>query len=105
MKERIAIKMAYVGGGAGLVLFLVFGLMIGSFIGGVVGLNIAGLLFGMPVGPGIVARMIIAASMIMGVMVTALMSITLFSAVGWLFGKLIEAAGAERAEESSVKTE
>ena len=105
MKEKIAIKMAYVGGGASLVLFLVFGLMIGSFIGGVVGLNIAGLLFGMPVEPGIVARMIIVASTIMGVMVTALMSITLFSAVGWLFGKLIEAAGAERVEESSVKTE
>ncbi len=65
MKEKIAIKMAYVGGGASLVLFLVFGLMIGSFIGGVVGLNIAGL----------------------------------------LFGKLIAAAGAERVEESSVKTE
>ncbi len=105
MKEKIAIKMAYVGGGAGLVLFLVFGLMIGSFIGGVVGLNIAGLLFGMPVEPGIVARMIIVASMVLGVMVTALMSITLFSSVGWLFGKLIEAAGAERVEESSVKTE
>ena len=105
MKERIAIKMAYMGGGAGLVLFLVFGLMFGSFIGGVVGLNISGLLFGIPVEPGIISRMIIAASMILGVMVTALVSVTLFSAVGWLFGKLIEAAGAERVEESSVKTE
>jgi hypothetical protein len=104
MKERIAVKLAYVGGGAGLVLFLVFGLMFGSFIGGVVGLNISGMLFGMPVEPGIIARMIIAASMILGVMVTALISVTLCSACGWLVGRLIETITAERAKEAEVKT-
>ena len=104
MKERIAMKLAYVGGGAGLVLFLVFGLMFGSFIGGVVGLNISGLFFGMPVEPGIISRMIIAASMILGVMVTALISITLFSACGWLLGRLIEIIGTGRVKEARVKT-
>ena len=39
MKEnRLAKKMAYMGAGCGLVLFAVFGLLPGSFLGGVMGL-------------------------------------------------------------------
>jgi hypothetical protein len=42
MKITIARKTAYIGAGAGLVLFALFGLMPGSLLGGAMGLNIAG---------------------------------------------------------------
>ena len=45
-------KLAYMGAGCGVVLFAVFGLLPGSFLGGVMGLNIAGTIFGTPVGAG-----------------------------------------------------
>ena len=51
-------KLAYMGAGCGVVLFAVFGLLPGSFLGGVMGLNIAGILFGTPVGAGLLPRMI-----------------------------------------------
>ena len=50
-EKDIAKKGLYVGAGAGLVLFAIIGLLPGSFIGGVVGLNIAGSIFGYPVRP------------------------------------------------------
>src|SRR5512137_1950080 len=68
-------KMAYMGAGCGVVLFAVFGLLPGSFLGGVMGLNLAGIVFGTPVGTGILPRMIVAASMLIGVMVSATMAI------------------------------
>ena len=52
MKTTIARKTAYVGAGAGLVLFALFGLLPGSILGGAMGLNIAGWLFGLPLEPG-----------------------------------------------------
>ncbi|UCG78059.1 MAG: hypothetical protein JSV21_10935 [Nitrospirota bacterium] len=90
MKERMTQKMTYLGVGVGLVLFAIYGLLPGSFIGGIAGLGVAGLLFGTPVEPGILARMIIALSMLLGVMVSGLIFVTGSSAIGWAVGKLID---------------
>ena len=84
-------KLAYMGAGCGVVLFAVFGLLPGSFLGGVMGLNIAGILFGTPVGAGLLPRMIVAASMAAGVMVSGLMSIMATTTLGWLSGTVADA--------------
>ena len=52
MKNTIARKTAYIGAGAGLVLFALFGLLPGSLLGGAMGINIAGWIFGLPLDPG-----------------------------------------------------
>ena len=90
MKTTIARKTAYLGAGAGLVLFALFGLMPGSLLGGVMGINIAGWLFGLPLQPGLVSRMIVLASMLMGVLVAGIVIVTATSFIGWIAGKLLE---------------
>ena len=84
-------KLAYMGAGCGMVLFAVFGLLPGSFLGGVMGLNIAGILFGTPVGAGLVPRMIVAASMVVGVMVSGMMFIMASTTLGWVLGTIVDA--------------
>lgn len=90
MKERITQKTTYLGIGIGLVLFTLYGLLPGSFLGGVAGLSIAGMLFGTPVDPGVISRMIIAVSMLLGVMISGLIFITALSALGWLIGTAVD---------------
>jgi len=106
MKTTIARKMAYLGAGAGLVLFALFGLMPGSLIGGAMGLNVAGWLFGLPLEPGLISRAIVLASMLVGVLVAGIVIVTAFSTMGWLAGKVLESgAHAQEASEEghSVK--
>ena len=83
-------KLAYMGAGCGVVLFAIFGLLPGSFLGGVMGLNLAGLIFGTPVGAGLLPRMIVAASMLIGVMVSGTMAIMASSTLGWLTGSVVD---------------
>ena len=99
MKDsRYSKKLAYMGAGCGVVLFAIFGLLPGSFLGGVMGLNIAGTLFGVPVTAGIVSRLIVAASMVVGVMVSGIIFITASAVAGWLAGTAIDAVMAEKNE-------
>lgn len=97
-------KLAYMGAGCGVVLFAVFGLLPGSFLGGVMGLNIAGSLLGVPVAPGVLARVIVAASMVVGVMVSGVMFITASSLAGWLIGSVVDGLKAEKAEKKEMAT-
>ncbi len=97
-------KMAYIGAGCGFVIFAVFGLLPGSFLGGVMGLNIAGLIFGTPVGAGLLPRMIVAASMVMGVMVAGMMLITASTTLGWLIGTVVDALKAKNKELATDKS-
>ena len=91
MKTReTAKKMAYIGAGAGVVLFLVLGLLPGSFLGGVIGLNMAGALFGFPVSSAILPRLIVGMSMLLGVLVSAMIFISGTSSLGWLIGCIID---------------
>lgn len=90
MKTSIARKTAYIGAGAGLVLFALFGLLPGSLIGGAMGINIAGWLFGLPLQPGLISRIIVLASMLIGVLVAGIAIVSASSTVGWLIGRLLE---------------
>jgi hypothetical protein len=75
---------AYMLGGCGAVLFLIFGLFPGSYLGGTIGLNVAGILLGLPVTSGIFSRWIVAASMAMGVVVSGIMFVTAAATGGWI---------------------
>ena len=96
-------KLAYVGAGCGVILFAVFGLLPGSFLGGVMGLNIAGILFGTPVGAGLLPRLIVAASMVVGVMVSGTMFIMASTTLGWLVGTVVDAIKAEKKELATIE--
>ncbi len=102
MKTTISRKTTYIGAGAGLVLFALFGLMPGSLLGGAAGINIAGWLFGLPLQPGLLPRIIVLISMLTGVLVAGIVIVTATSTVGWLIGKVLESgvrakeAGAEK---------
>jgi hypothetical protein len=105
MKEtRYTKKLAYIGAGCGIVLFAVFGLLPGSFLGGVMGLNIAGALLGVPVSSGVISRLIVAVSMMVGVMVSGIMFVTASSLAGWLIGTVVDALTAEKKDLAPVKT-
>jgi len=91
MNTTISRKTAYIGAGAGLVLFALFGLMPGSLIGGAAGIGIAGWLFGLPLQPALLSRIIVLASMLFGVLVAGIVIVTFTSAIGWLIGKALEA--------------
>jgi hypothetical protein len=92
MKQtRLSTSMAYIGAGCGVVLFAVFGLLPGSYLGGVMGLNIAGAILGFPVASGVVSRLIVAASMVAGVMVSGVMFLTASASGGWLIGTVLDA--------------
>jgi hypothetical protein len=97
MKEMTK-KLTYMGAGCGIVLFAVFGLLPGSFLGGVMGLNIAGKLLGVPVASSIASRMIVGASMVVGVMVAAIMFVTATALAGWLVGTVVDGLRAEKKE-------
>jgi len=90
MKTTIARKTAYIGAGIGLVLFALFGLLPGSLLGGAAGINIAGWLFGLPLDPGLLSRMIVLVAMLIGIVVAGIVIVTLSSTVGWFVGKVIE---------------
>lgn len=104
MKTTIARKTAYIGAGAGLVLFALFGLMPGSLLGGAMGINLAGWLFGLPLHPGLVARVIVLVSMLIGVLVAGIVMVTATSTIGWLVGKVLDSGThpKEKAEEVNV---
>jgi hypothetical protein len=91
-------KLAYMGAGMGVVLFAIFGLLPGSFLGGVMGLNLAGIVFGTPVGAGLLPRMMVAISMLLGVMVSGTMSIMASSTLGWLTGTVVDTLTAGKKE-------
>jgi len=96
-------KLAYMGAGCGVVLFAVFGLLPGAFLGGVMGLKIAGLLFGTPVSAGLLPRAIVAASMMVGVMVSGTMFIMASTTLGWLIGTIVDAIKTGKKELATVE--
>jgi len=90
MQTTLSRKAAYIGAGAGLVLFAIFGLLPGSLLGGAAGIKFAGMLFGLPLEPGVVSRSIVLLSMLVGVMVSGIAIVTATSTAGWLVGNVID---------------
>jgi len=99
MNTNLSRKTAYIGAGAGLVIFAIFGLLPGSLLGGAAGIKLAGMFFGLPLDPGIVSRAIVLASMLVGVMVAGITSVTATASLGWLVGKVLEGSVREKASE------
>ncbi|MDA8088147.1 MAG: hypothetical protein M0Z75_15790 [Nitrospiraceae bacterium] len=103
-------KGLYIGTGVGLVLFALVGLFPGSMVGGVAGLKIAGMMLGAPLQGTLFARLIVAAGMIMGVLVAAVVFIFGMGTLGWIAGSVVEAlkmkhvvaAGAELKNKKAV---
>ncbi len=89
--KEMAKKGLYVGTGMGLLLFALVGLFPGSMIGGVIGLKIAGSLLGSPVQAALLPRLIVAASMIIGVVVAAITFVLGTGIVGWAAGSAVDA--------------
>lgn len=85
----IAGKAAYVGAGAGLALFAMIGLLPGSFLGGVFGINIAGGLFGLPLKSDFLPRLTVGVSMILGILVSGIIFIACGTMAGWIVGEAI----------------
>ena len=102
MKNSIARKGAYIGAGAGLVLFAIFGLLPGSLLGGAAGINIAGMLFGLPLEPGLISRAIVLASMLVGVLVAGIVIVTATTTVGWLAGRLLEGSASQEEQKEAA---
>jgi hypothetical protein len=102
MKTTIAKKGAYIGAGAGLVLFAIFGLLPGSLIGGAMGINFAGMLFGLPLEPGLISRAIVLVSMLVGVLVAGIVIVTASTTVGWLAGRLLEGPAAQEEQKEAA---
>ena len=103
MKNTMARKGAYIGAGAGLVLFAIFGLLTGSLLGGAAGINVAGWLFGLPLEPGLISRAIVLVSMLVGVLVAGIVIVTATSTVGWLAGRMIDSSVHKTEEQHAVK--
>jgi len=95
MKTTLSRKTAYIGAGAGMVLFAIFGLLPGSLLGGAAGLKFAGMLFGLPLEPGIIQRVIVLASMLVGVMASGIAIVTATATMGWLAGAALQGQGSE----------
>lgn len=102
MKTTIAKKGAYIGAGAGLVLFAIFGLLPGSLLGGAAGINMAGWLFGLPLEPGLISRAIVLISMLVGVLVAGIVIVTATTTVGWLVGRLLDGSAAHEGKEAAA---
>ena len=78
-----------------MVLFAIFGLLPGSLLGGAAGLKFAGMLFGLPLEPGIIQRVIVLASMLVGVMASGIAIVTATATMGWLAGAVLQGQGSE----------
>ena len=103
MKTReIAKKGLYVGAGAGLVLFVLAGLLPGSLIGGVIGLKVIMAVTGAPLGGALLSRILLAVSMLAGIMVSALVCIMGPGLIGWSIGYLIDSVKVEVATEQEA---
>lgn len=88
-------KLLNMGVGIGIILFALIGLLPGSFLGGIMGLNITAILFGSPVQATVLSRIIIAMSMIMGVMTSGFVFIFGCGILGYLIGTIIESIHAK----------
>lgn len=103
MNTTLSRKTAYMGAGAGLVIFAIFGLLPGSLLGGAAGIKFAGILFGLPLQPGLLSRSIVIISMLMGVVVSGIAIVTAMSTAGWLVGNVIGATTRETMQAAGEK--
>jgi hypothetical protein len=102
MKKNMSKNGLYIGIGAGMVLFVISGLLPGSFIGGSIGVNIARNLVGGTLETSLLPRLIVAVSMLFGVLVSGAVFLISASSLGWLIGYMIDAARSSRTVENQT---
>jgi hypothetical protein len=102
MKTTLSKKAAYIGAGAGIMVFAFFGLLPGSLLGGAAGIKFAGLLFGLPLEPGLISRAIVLTSSLGGVLISGIAIVTASSSMGWLMGKLLSETLADKDPAATV---
>jgi len=96
MRSTVAKNLAYVGAGIGLTLFALFGLLHGSLMGGILGLQVSGVIFGSPVEPGVLQRVIVALGMLMGILLAAVVCVIGSATLGYVIGLVIDPATWEK---------
>lgn len=101
--KEMAKRMTYIGAGAGLILFAITGLLPGTFLGGVIGLNLAGSLYGMPLTSALMPRLIVGVSMLLGVLVSGVIFISSSATAGWLIGYIVDALRTGKGITAEVK--
>ena len=104
MKRTLRDKAVFLGAGAGVALFAVYGLLPGSFFGGVAGLYFAGWLFGFPVGSSILIRVILGVFMLLGIMGSGTLFVAGGCLIGWLAGTAIDSMTAPESGKAVEKT-
>lgn len=102
MKTKMADKFSYIGGGIGLTLFVIFGLLPGSFMGGALGLSLVGALFGMPVEPTLSSGIIVGVFMLIGIFISGLLFISFCTLFGWLVGTAVDRIARPKKSENEV---
>jgi hypothetical protein len=102
MKTTLSKKAAYIGAGAGIMLFALFGLLPGSLLGGAAGIKFAGLLFGLPLEPSIISRAIVLTSSLGGVLISGIAIVTASTSTAWLLGKLIGVTSEDKGPDATV---
>jgi hypothetical protein len=103
MKTTLSRKTAYIGAGAGLVLFAIFGLLPGGLLGGAAGIRLSTMLFGLPLDAGIVSRMIVLVSMLLGILVSGITIVTSSAILGWLAGAVFQDEASEETAAAGSK--
>ena len=86
MKRNTSKTFAYIGAGIGLTIFALFGLMYGSFIGGIIGLQINGQIFGAAAEFGILPRIVVSLGVMFGVLLAAVACVVGSSIVCYVIG-------------------
>lgn len=88
--KEITRKSTLIGAVGGFILFTVVGLFPSSFIGGVIGLEIAKYFLGSSLSTELLARSIVGISMVIGIITAGLTFIIGASFIGWLFGYVVQ---------------
>jgi len=89
--NSMAKNAAYVGAGAGLTLFVMIGLLPGSFLGGALGITLSKWISGSPLQSELLPRIIVALSMFLGVLISGTIFLMSGTFIGWMVGRMIEA--------------
>lgn len=91
-KMEMSSILTYTGAGLGLGLYAVFGVLKSSFIGGIIGINLAGVIMGLPLESNVLSRVIVALGMLLGIMVAGLIFVSAGASLGWAIGKVADSA-------------
>lgn len=90
MERKKSKTFAYVGAGIGLTLFALFGLMYGSFLGGIIGLQINGQLFESAADFGMLQKIVVILGVMFGVLLAAIAFVAGSSLVCYLLGCVVD---------------